>query len=118
MIINTLLQYKYHIKHKKETQMSMGIILEFFLFGYYKFLWECLTFINERNKMEKLINECETVSNDLKSLFEVPTDKSEVWLIKLRLHTAINRADFVSWCMLYTYDGNRMHLWENDAVLS
>ena len=30
-------------------------------------------------------------------------------LLKLRLHTAINRADFVSWCMLYTYKGNKMH---------
>ena len=27
----------------------------------------------------------------------------------IRLHTAINWADFVSWCMLYTYDGNKMH---------
>ena len=27
----------------------------------------------------------------------------------VRLHTAINRADFVSWCMLYTYDGYKMH---------
>ena len=33
-------------------------------------------------------------------------------LIKVRLHTAINRADFVSWCMLYTYEGNKMHSWE------
>ena len=41
------------------------------------------------------------------------------WVFKLRLHTAINRADFVSWCMLYTYEGsNKMHSWENDAVLS
>ena len=29
--------------------------------------------------------------------------------IKVRLHTTINRADFVSWCMLYTYEGNKMH---------
>ena len=36
----------------------------------------------------------------------------------IRLHTAINQADFVSCCMLYTYDGNKMHSWENDAVLS
>ena len=36
--------------------------------------------------------------------------------LKLRLHTAINRADFVSWCMLYTYEGNKMHSWENSAV--
>ena len=28
--------------------------------------------------------------------------------LKVRLHTAINRADFVSWCMLYTYDGNKI----------
>ena len=28
--------------------------------------------------------------------------------IKVRLDTAINRADFVSWCMLYTYEGNKM----------
>ena len=26
--------------------------------------------------------------------------------LKVRLHTTINRADFVSWCMLYTYEGN------------
>ena len=38
--------------------------------------------------------------------------------LKVRFHTAINRADFVSWCMLYTYEGNKMHLWENDDVLS
>ena len=25
---------------------------------------------------------------------------------KVRLHTAINRADFVSWCTLYTKEGN------------
>ena len=35
----------------------------------------------------------------------------------LRLHTAINRADLVSWCMLYTYKGNKMHSSENDPVL-
>ena len=29
--------------------------------------------------------------------------------LKVRLHTAINRVDFVSWCMLYTYEGNKMH---------
>ena len=28
--------------------------------------------------------------------------------LKLRSHTAINRADFVSWCMLYTYEGNKI----------
>ena len=28
--------------------------------------------------------------------------------VKERLHTAINRADFVSWCMLYTYEGNKV----------
>ena len=38
--------------------------------------------------------------------------------VRLRLHTVINRVDFVSWCMLYTYEGNKMHSWENDAVLS
>ena len=27
---------------------------------------------------------------------------------KVRLHTTINRAYFVSWCMLYTYEGNKM----------
>ena len=43
--------------------------------------------------------------------------QGNVCIIKVRLHTAINRADFVSWCMLYTYDGNKMHSWENDAVL-
>ena len=30
--------------------------------------------------------------------------------VKVRLHAAICRADFVSWCMLYTYEGNKMHL--------
>ena len=29
--------------------------------------------------------------------------------VKLRLHTVINRADFISWCMLYTNAGNKMH---------
>ena len=29
---------------------------------------------------------------------------------KVHLHTAINQDDFVSWCMLYTYEGNEMHL--------
>ena len=36
--------------------------------------------------------------------------------LKLRLHTAINQADFVSWCMLYTCEGNKMQSWENDDV--
>ena len=27
-------------------------------------------------------------------------------------------ANFVSWCMLYTYEGNKMHSLENDAVHS
>ena len=38
--------------------------------------------------------------------------------LKVRVHTTINRANFVTWCMLYTYEGNKMHLWENDDVLS
>ena len=29
--------------------------------------------------------------------------------LEVRLHTAINRADFVSWCMLYIHEGNKMH---------
>ena len=29
--------------------------------------------------------------------------------VRVRLHTAINRADFRSGCMLYTYEGNKMH---------
>ena len=28
------------------------------------------------------------------------------------LHTAINRTDYVSWCMLYTYKGNKMRIRE------
>ena len=44
-------------------------------------------------------------------------DSSEI-RVKVRLHTAINQADFVSRCMLYTYDGNKMYSWENDTVLS
>ena len=32
-----------------------------------------------------------------------------VAFFKVRLHTAINRADFVSWCMLYTCECNKMH---------
>ena len=32
-----------------------------------------------------------------------------VMVFKVRLHTTINRADFVSWCMLYTYEGNKTH---------
>ena len=35
----------------------------------------------------------------------------------MRLHTAISWVDFVSWWMLQTYKGNKMHLSENDAVL-
>ena len=31
------------------------------------------------------------------------------FIIMVRLHTAINRADFVSWCMLYTYEDNQIH---------
>ena len=38
--------------------------------------------------------------------------------LKLRLHTAINQVDFVSWCMFYLYEGNEMHSWENNDVLS
>ena len=38
--------------------------------------------------------------------------------LKLHLHTAINRADLAYWCMLYTYEGNKMQSWENDAVFS
>ena len=33
--------------------------------------------------------------------------QSESSFFKVRLHTAINRADFVSWCMLYTKEGNK-----------
>ena len=33
------------------------------------------------------------------------------------MQSAINWANFVFWCMLYTYEGNKMHLCENDAVL-
>ena len=36
--------------------------------------------------------------------------------VKVRFHTAINRADFVCWCMLYTYEGYKMHSWDNSAV--
>ena len=43
--------------------------------------------------------------------------KSLVVSFKLRLHTAINRADFACWCMLYTYEVNKIQSWENDAVL-
>ena len=42
----------------------------------------------------------------------------DLYHIKVRLHTAINRADFVSWCMLYIHEGKKMHSWENDDVLS
>ena len=35
--------------------------------------------------------------------------------VKVRLHTAINRVHFISWCMLYTYECNKMHSWENDV---
>ena len=51
-----------------------------------------------------------------------PADKTysdtKKGFLKVRLHTAINQADFVSWCMLYTYKGNKMYSWENDDVLS
>ena len=40
----------------------------------------------------------------------------------VRLHAAINRTDFVSWCMLYWYQirtkVTKLHYWENDAELS
>ena len=29
----------------------------------------------------------------------------------VHLHTAINKADYVSWRMLYMYEGNNMHSW-------
>ena len=48
--------------------------------------------------------------NDLKSRLDMRD--------KVYLHTTINRADFVFWCMLYTYEGNKMHSLENDDVLS
>ena len=42
-----------------------------------------------------------------------PADKTysdtKKGFLKVRLHTAINQADFVSWCMLYTYKGNKMY---------
>ena len=48
-----------------------------------------------------------------KIICEIKKVKKIVYLamfFKVRLHTAINRAaDFVSWCMLYTYEGNKMH---------
>ena len=28
--------------------------------------------------------------------------------LKVQTHTTINLADFVSWCMLYTYEGNNI----------
>ena len=43
------------------------------------------------------------------------SNKRPCWIVvdreslKLRLHTAINRDDFVSCCMLYTYKSNKMH---------
>ena len=30
--------------------------------------------------------------------------------VKLRLYTAVNRVDFVSRCMLYTYEGNKISI--------
>ena len=39
------------------------------------------------------------------SIFVVNILKS----VKVRFHTAIIQADFVSWCMLYTYEGNKIH---------
>ena len=33
--------------------------------------------------------------------------------VKLHLHAVINQADFVSWCMLHMYEGNKMYSWEN-----
>ena len=49
---------------------------------------------------------------------ENPYRKEKNKQVKLRLHTAINRADFVSRCMLSTYEGDKLHLWENYAILS
>ena len=34
------------------------------------------------------------------------TFNKKSYSVKVRFHTAINQADFVSWCMLYTYEGN------------
>ena len=45
--------------------------------------------------------------SELESLSKFKTTLKEY--IKVRLHTAINRADFLSPCMLYTNEGNKMH---------
>ena len=41
------------------------------------------------------------------------------WIFRLdkgTLHNAINRTDFVSWWMLYTYEGNKMRIREKTTL--
>ena len=60
---------------------------------------------------------CITCRKDLSCMcLRHATDSGAVYMsrlaglaLKLHLHTAINRADFVSWCMLYTHHGNKIH---------
>ena len=51
---------------------------------------------------------------------DLPVELSSIYQggdLKVRLHTAINQADFVSWCMLLYIRRNKMHSSENSAVL-
>ena len=60
----------------------------------------CLNIHKDWNALLKEISELEYSSKFKTTLKDY---------IKVRLHTAINQADFISWCMLYTNEGNKMH---------
>ena len=46
---------------------------------------------------------------DMTHDFNIRSMRTNSSVLKVRLHTAIARADFVSWCMLYIHEGNKMH---------
>ena len=59
----------------------------------------------ENYKVTHLLKDIDGLENKLNQSNKL----AQCITLKVRLHTAINRTDFVSWCMLYTYDGNKMH---------
>jgi hypothetical protein len=52
---------------------------EFFV----QLLWECQTFVNEKDKMEYLMEKCERISKAMKDCFEVKSSSTEVHFILL-----------------------------------
>jgi hypothetical protein len=50
---------------------------EFFV----QLLWECQTFVNEKDKMEYLMEKCERISKAMKDCFEVKSSSTEVHFI-------------------------------------